>query len=63
MRFLVEPRLLDHFGVAMYNTLEKAIAELAANGYDADASEVRITITPKKIVITDNGRGMTPDEV
>lgn len=63
MRFLVEPRLLDHFGVAMYNTLEKAIAELAANGYDADASEVVITITPKKIVIADNGRGMTPEEV
>ncbi len=63
MRFLVEPRLLDHFGVAMYNTLEKAIAELAANGYDADASEVQITVDSDEIVIADNGRGMTAKEV
>jgi len=63
MRFLVEPRLLDHFGVAMYNTLEKAIAELAANGYDADASEVEITIDDDEIVIADDGRGMTAKEV
>lgn len=63
MRFLVEPRLLDHFGVAMYNTLEKAIAELAANGYDADASEVEITISDDGIVVADNGRGMTAEEV
>lgn len=63
MRFLVEPRLLDHFGVAMYNTLEKAIAELAANGYDADASEVEITVDSDEIVIEDNGRGMTANEV
>lgn len=47
----------------MYNTLEKAIAELAANGYDADASKVEITIGADSIVIADNGRGMTADEV
>ena len=63
MRFLVEPRLLDHFGVAMYNTVEKAIAELAANAYDADATEVTVTIADDEIVVSDDGRGMTPDDV
>jgi hypothetical protein len=63
MRFVVEPRLLDHSGVAMHNTLEQAIAELVANGYDADADEVKITLDDDAIVVADNGRGMTPDEV
>lgn len=47
----------------MYNTLEKAIAELAANGYDADASKIEITIGDDEIVVADNGRGMTAKEV
>ncbi len=63
MRFLIEPRLLDHFGVAMYNTLDKAVAELAANAYDADATEVRVTITANSITVSDNGRGMTKEQV
>ncbi len=54
---------MDHFGVAMYNTLEKAIAELAANGYDADASTIEITMAGDEIVVSDNGRGMTSKEV
>jgi hypothetical protein len=58
MRFTIEPRLLDHFGIAMYNTVPKAIAELVANAYDADASVVEITYTGKDILIADNGRGM-----
>jgi len=63
MRFQVEPRLLDHFGVAMYNTVEKAIAELAANGYDADASKVEVTVDADSISVKDDGRGMTAEEV
>jgi hypothetical protein len=43
VRFTVEPRLLDHFGIAMYNTIPRTIAELCANAYDADASRVNIT--------------------
>src|SRR5262245_11596447 len=31
VRFTIEPRLLDHFGIAMYSTIPKAIAELCAN--------------------------------
>jgi hypothetical protein len=63
MRFRVVPRLLDHFGIAMYNTIPKAIAELCANAYDADASRVDITYSADEISIRDNGSGMTPKGV
>jgi HSP90 family molecular chaperone len=64
VKFKVEPRLLDHFGIAMYyNTVPKAIAELCANAYDADASRVEITYTDDEISIVDDGAGMTPSDV
>lgn len=59
MKFKVEPRLLDHFGIAMYNTVPKAIAELCANAYDADATRVKITYSGDEIKIVDNGVGMS----
>ena len=63
MRFTIEPRLLDHFGIAMYNTVPKVIAELCANSYDADAKLVKITYSPSEIAIKDDGVGMTPDDL
>jgi HSP90 family molecular chaperone len=63
VKFTVEPRLLDHFGIAMYNTVPKAIAELCANGYDADASRVDITYKNDAISILDNGAGMSEGDV
>jgi hypothetical protein len=63
LRFVVEPRLLDHFGVGMYNTVEKALAELVANSYDADATRVSVTVSKTNIVVRDNGVGMSADQV
>lgn len=63
MRFKIEPRLLDHFGIAMYNSVPKAIAELAANAYDADATKVKITKADDRISIKDDGIGMTESDV
>jgi hypothetical protein len=63
MKFTVEPRLLDHFGVAMYNTVPKAIAELCANAYDADATLVEIEYTEDLISILDNGTGMAKKDL
>ncbi|HDK26968.1 MAG TPA: hypothetical protein ENG48_07780 [Candidatus Atribacteria bacterium] len=62
IKFLVDGRLLDHIGLAMYSSLPKAISELVANSYDADAEKVHITL-PKdlsngNIIIKDNGSGM-----
>ena len=43
-RIRVSPRILDHLGISAYNSLRKCLAELAANSYDADATEVRISV-------------------
>ncbi|MDH7604059.1 MAG: ATP-binding protein [Melioribacter sp.] len=69
VKFRIFPRLLDNIGLAMYNSIPKAISELVANCYDADASEVFIDIKVdenkkiKEIIIEDNGCGMLPEEV
>jgi hypothetical protein len=63
MKFSVEPRLLDHFGIAMYNTVPKAIAELCANAYDADASKVEVSYGDDGIAIVDDGTGMSESQV
>ena len=66
---------VDKLGVKLYDRVSAVIAELVANSYDADATEVTIEApmgaylaTPKgdagyKIIVTDNGIGMEPDVV
>jgi hypothetical protein len=63
MKFKVLPRLLDHFGIAMYNTVPKAMAELCANAYDADATRVDIAYSDAEIAIQDDGAGMRTDDL
>lgn len=66
LNFIVTSRLLDHIGLAMYSSLPKALSELIANAYDADATEVKVAI-PKliskksEIVISDDGNGMSEE--
>ena len=61
--FKISARLLDHIGLAMYSSLPKAISELVANSYDADAENVHVTIpeilSKGEIVVKDDGVGMT----
>ena len=61
---------IKHLGLQMYSTLPQVIGELVANGWDANATKVEITIpkTPideetSQIVITDNGDGMSDEDV
>ena len=70
---------VDKLGVKLYDRVSAVIAELIANSYDADASQVRVeapmgeylaskaggNITDKglEIVISDDGVGMTPEEM
>jgi HSP90 family molecular chaperone len=63
-----DPQTIKHLGLKMYSTLPPAIAELISNAYDADASEVLIKLKegkniPKEINITDNGDGLSYDEI
>ena len=48
----------------IYRQPASALRELISNAYDADATRVVIQTDPprfERIVIEDNGRGMTPD--
>lgn len=60
---------IKHLGLQMYATLPPVIGELVANAWDANATEVNITIpeTPisdhSEIVIKDNGIGMSDGDL
>ena len=63
-----DPRTIKHLGVRMYSTLPPALAELVANAYDADAENVKITLTeadgtPSEIIIEDDGSGLSFSEI
>lgn len=62
-----DPRTIEHLGIKMYSQLPYALAELVANAYDAGAENVRIYLYDdsecKKIVVEDDGEGMSYDEV
>ncbi len=68
-RFVIDSRMLDHFSVAMYKDAKKAISELVANGYDADADSVEVSVPENwrsrsaKVIIRDNGNGMLPEDI
>lgn len=60
------PNTIEHLGVRMYSTLPPVLAELIANSYDADAGKVDVNLydqVDKKIIVEDNGHGMTFDEI
>ncbi len=66
MRF--DPGTIKHLGVRMYSTLPPAIAEIIANAYDADASQVTVKLCeedgkPAAITVADDGDGLTQDEI
>jgi len=58
---------IEHLGVQMYKTLPPVLSELISNSYDADASSVVIVFDDsnenKTIMVTDDGFGMTFDEL
>jgi uncharacterized protein (TIGR02391 family) len=62
-----DPKTIEHLGIKMYSQLPNAIAELIANAFDACASKVFINLIDndegKKIIVEDNGDGMSFDEV
>ena len=64
-------RTLEHLGVQMYKRRDAAIAELVANSWDAGATQVDISVPDPaayrpdadELVISDDGTGMTEDDV
>lgn len=66
MRF--DPLTIKHLGVRMYSTLNPALAEIISNSYDADATNVTVTLiqekdVPKGIKVEDDGIGLSYDEI
>jgi hypothetical protein len=67
LRLHFHGRIIDSLGIQMYQSPVAALAELIANGWDADATKVEVTL-PKdlgsgaEIVVKDNGIGMTFSE-
>lgn len=57
--------VLDHLGRGLYSNVPAVLSEVVANAWDADAANVDITIDGqnKKIVISDDGIGMTEDDI
>lgn len=66
LKMTFEANTIKHLGVKMYSNMPPALAELIANAYDACATEVHVRLFDegeKKVVVQDNGIGMSFDEV
>lgn len=60
--FDVDAALLRELGERLVGRADIAVAELVKNAYDADASLVYIQIDRDKIIVEDNGHGMSDSE-
>jgi hypothetical protein len=61
----IDLNVLDHLADGLYSSVAAVITETVANAWDADATEVKITldIPNDRIEIVDNGIGMDADAV
>ena len=57
--------VLNHLGLNLYSNTPAVIAEVIANAWDADATEVKVDfdIQQKTITVTDNGHGMNLSDI
>jgi len=57
--------VLNHLGINLYSSVPAVLSEAVANAWDADATEVDISIDEDKKVISieDNGHGMNEEQV
>lgn len=63
LQFKISSALKDLVGKDLITSDNVAIFELVKNSYDAYASKVEITFADDKIIIADNGKGMSFDEI
>jgi hypothetical protein len=54
----VDKRHIVSIGERLYAESVELLRELVNNAYDADATEVRVEISPDRITVSDNGSGM-----
>lgn len=65
LRMTISLNVLEHLGINLYSNVPAVLAEIVANAWDADASEVRIEWNQHlgRITIQDDGIGMTPRDI
>lgn len=63
--FKIDLNVLNHLGLGLYSSTPAVLTEIIANAYDAEATEVTISIDKSRhiITITDNGHGMSEDDL
>ena len=61
----VDLNVLNHLGINLYSNIPAVLAEVVANAWDADAETVRVDISedPASITISDDGHGMSRNEI
>ena len=64
-KMTLDLNVLNHLGINLYSNVAAVLTETVANAWDADASEVRISLDKNKGIITiyDNGVGMTVSDM
>lgn len=55
--------VLNHLGINLYSNIPAVLSEIVANSWDADADNVRITISSDEIIIEDDGCGMGLEDI
>ncbi len=60
--FKIHPRLLVDVIKRQSGNLTKALQEIISNSIDAGSSEIRVTITPEKVTVIDDGKGFSSRE-
>ena len=58
IQITIDKSHLITIGERLYTESIELIRELVNNAYDADATEVKVTIAPDKVIVEDNGTGM-----
>lgn len=54
--------VLNHLGRGLYRSFATVVAEAISNSWDAEATEVKITIKDDKLIVEDNGKGMNDSD-
>ncbi len=55
--------VLYHLGINLYSNVPAVLSEIVANSWDADATNVYVEIERDRITISDDGHGMTLDDI
>ena len=62
-RMRINLNVLNHLGLKLYSNIPAVLSEVVANSWDADAEKVDIEVRDDRIVITDDGHGMTVQDI